>query len=305
MLVLVAVNLISIYGGIITGGRAPGLRRPLNLGLAGATVVFTALFVRVLPGTLSQLAVLFGAGRRGARLVERRDCASTPCSPDRPSACPRSSVRLAGLRPAGRAALLLFSVVSMAEATSQTVAIAEIVEREGDAMRLVPRTILGDAAASLLGGCFGTSLIITSGENIGIVQATRVRSRFVTAAAGVILVALPSSHHSRAWRTPFRPQSSVAPRSSSSPSSAAWALTCSAGRVARQPQHVHPRCRALLRLLPILVPGIYGRFPPTLQIILGNGLAMGTLMAVLFQHRVPSSRAASARGTGEVPHRAA
>ena len=41
-------------------------------------------------------------------------------------------------------------------------------------------------------------------------------------------------------------------------------------------------------LLPILVPGVYSAFPADLQIILGNGLAMGTLTAVvvniLFQH---------------------
>jgi xanthine/uracil permease len=35
-------------------------------------------------------------------------------------------------------------------------------------------------------------------------------------------------------------------------------------------------------LLPILVPGLYGQFPPNLQIILGNGLAMGTVAAVIF-----------------------
>jgi xanthine/uracil permease len=34
-------------------------------------------------------------------------------------------------------------------------------------------------------------------------------------------------------------------------------------------------------LLPILVPGIYNRFPPNLQLVLGNGLAMGALTAVL------------------------
>ncbi len=34
-------------------------------------------------------------------------------------------------------------------------------------------------------------------------------------------------------------------------------------------------------LLPILAPGLYGKFPPMAQIILGNGLAMGTVMAVL------------------------
>jgi len=34
-------------------------------------------------------------------------------------------------------------------------------------------------------------------------------------------------------------------------------------------------------LLPILVPGMYSKFSPNLQILLGNGLAMGVLTAVL------------------------
>jgi xanthine/uracil permease len=34
-------------------------------------------------------------------------------------------------------------------------------------------------------------------------------------------------------------------------------------------------------LLPIVVPGLYSRFPDTLQLVLGNGLAMGSLTAVL------------------------
>ena len=44
---------------------------------------------------------------------------------------------------------------------------------------------------SLAGGFFGTSMIITSGENIGIVRATNVRSRYVTA-AGIALASRPS-----------------------------------------------------------------------------------------------------------------
>ena len=35
-------------------------------------------------------------------------------------------------------------------------------------------------------------------------------------------------------------------------------------------------------LLPILVPGLYSKFPQSVQLILGNGLAAGTLTAVLF-----------------------
>src|SRR5438132_13909463 len=46
-------------------------------------------------------------------------------------------------------------------------------------------------------------------------------------------------------------------------------------------------------LLPIVVPGLYSRFPSNLQILLGNGLAMGVLTAVLMNilfHHVGSKR---------------
>ena len=36
-----------------------------------------------------------------------------------------------------------------------------------------------------------------------------------------------------------------------------------------------------LGLLPILVPGVYSQFPQWSQMILGNGLAMGTITAVI------------------------
>ena len=52
-------------------------------------------------------------------------------------------------------------------------------------------------------------------------------------------------------------------------------------------------------LLPILVPGIYSKFPFYLSMILGNGLAAGTITAVLlnvaFQHTGRDSEPAAAR----------
>jgi xanthine/uracil permease len=34
-------------------------------------------------------------------------------------------------------------------------------------------------------------------------------------------------------------------------------------------------------LLPIVVPGLYSRFPATLQLVIGNGLAMGAITAIV------------------------
>ena len=61
MLLLVSINLVKVYGGIITGApNAANFAAPVNVGLALATIVFTLVFARVLSGTLRQLAVLFG-----------------------------------------------------------------------------------------------------------------------------------------------------------------------------------------------------------------------------------------------------
>src|SRR5207244_12811680 len=81
--------------------------------------------------------------------------------------------------------LLIFSVISMAEATGQTIAVAEVVGKEIKPRDVVPRTIRGDALMSLIGGLLGTSLIITSGENIGIVRDTGIQSRYMYAHDGV------------------------------------------------------------------------------------------------------------------------
>lgn len=67
----------------------------------------------------------------------------------------------------------------------------------------IPR-IRADAVTSLGAGVFGTSLMVTSAENIGIVQLTRVRSRFVTAGAGVLLILCGLNHSAPGCSPPSR-----------------------------------------------------------------------------------------------------
>jgi xanthine/uracil permease len=147
----------------------------------------------------------------------------------------------------------------------------------------VPRTILGDALMSFIGGCLGTSLIITSGENIGIVRATRIRSRFVTATCGAMLIVLallaPLGRIIAAVPAPVVGGTAII----------VFSIICGMGIdiLRRVDLHVPGNLFTLaialsIGLLPILVPGLYGQFPQTLQIILGNGLAMGTVAAVIF-----------------------
>lgn len=285
MLLLVGINLIAIYGGVITGRPGtPGFGDPAAIGLAVATILITVLFVRVLPGTLGQLAVMFGlvsgsviAGLSGMLHLDAVAAGPLISLPTPfPFGWPKFDL-VASLP------LLLFAIISMAEATSQTIAISEVVGRPVDRQRDVPRTILGDALMSLIGGCLGTSLIITSGENIGIVRATGVRSRYVTATCGVLLVILalvaPLGRLANAIPAPVVGGTAII----------VFAIICGMGIDILRRVDLHAAGNLFtvaialaMGLLPILVPGLYSKFPATLQIVLSNGLAMGTLTAVLF-----------------------
>ncbi|MCE8018340.1 uracil-xanthine permease [Halomonas sp. MCCC 1A17488] len=284
MLLLVAVNLVRIFGGLITGKPdSPDFANLTSIALALLTMGCIVLFARIFTGVLQRIAVMLGlvAGAAVATLLGVMSFDNVLAGP---------VVAFPSLFPFGMPKfdlfaslpLIIFSVVSMTEATGQTMATAEIVEKQGDSRALVPRNIRADALGSLIGGCFGTSLIITSGENIGIVRATGVRSRYVTVAAGIILVAL-------ALLAPLGRVAATLPTAVVAGTAViVFAIIGVMGiNILRKVDfnehgNMFTLAAALaMGLLPIVVPGFYSAFPQHLQIILGNGLAMGTLTAVL------------------------
>lgn len=299
MLLLVAINLIRIFGGLITGQPgSPGFASMGNIALALVTIGCTVLFARCFSGMWQRIAVMLGllagaavAVATGAMTFDGVLSGPVIATPQPfPFGLPKFDL-LASLP------LMIFCVVSMTEATGQTLATAEIVGRKGDHLAIVPRNIRADALGTLFGGCFGTSMIITSGENIGIIRATGVRSRYVTVAAGamLILLALLAPLGRLAYAIPTAVVAGTAV--------IVFAIIGVMGiNILRRVDferngNMYTLAAALaMGLTPIVVPGFYSAFPAHLQIILGNGLAMGTLTAVvvniLFHHlgSAPRSR---------------
>ena len=61
LLLLVSVNLLKVYGGIIIGKPGtPSFADPVSIGLAAATILFTILFARYLKGLWRQISVMLG-----------------------------------------------------------------------------------------------------------------------------------------------------------------------------------------------------------------------------------------------------
>lgn len=284
MLLMVSINLIRLYGGLIIG--QPGsadFAHPTSIILSLGTILITLIFALAFSGILRQLAVMFGllAGTLLGMALGSTDFSGVGHGPlfSFPQLLPFGwpIFDLSASLP-----LLIYAVISMAEATGQTIATAEIVNSMQNVQQAIPRTIRGDAVMSLLGGIFGTSLIITSGENIGVVRTTNVKSRFVTAAAGGLLILIAI----------FAPLVRLATCLPGSVVCGTAVIVFSIigvigiDMIAREPLHTPGKTYALamglvMGMLPILVPGLYQNFPAGVQMVFGNGMAAGTLTAIL------------------------
>ncbi|MDJ0345479.1 uracil-xanthine permease family protein [Streptomyces sp. H10-C2] len=302
MIVIVGVNLVKVGALLVTGKPgSPAFGDTRNLLLGLATIGFIIAFYWLFTGVLRQLAVMLGlvtgtalafllgglhsGGTSGGGLLHMPQLL--------PFGTPQFSL-LASLP------LLLYSLASMAEATGQTVINGEAVGKETDARRDAPKTIRGDAVVSFLGGFFGLPLMVTSGENIGIVRITGVRSRFVTVAAGLVLIVIGVL--APITRVIIAIPSAVV----GGTAMVVFGVVAVLGMQMLSRSHLDDHTNTFicavalaLGLLPILIPGVYGRFSPNIRILLESGVAVGAftaaLLNALFHHvRSPFQRGSAA-----------
>ncbi|MCS0603746.1 purine/pyrimidine permease [Streptomyces sp. LP11] len=269
--VLIGINMIKVTAPMVASGPALGF----------ATLAVIALFFLVLRGVWRQLAVLLGLA--GGTLV-------AVLTGTEPHMAHGGAFALPDPFPYGpphfdllaSVPLLVFALASLAEATGQTVLNSEAVGRPADPGRDVPRIARADALVSLGSGIFGTSLMVTSAENIGIVQLTHVRSRFVTAAAGVLLIVC-------GLFTPLTRALAAIPE----PVVGAAGLVVyaviavmgfgmlSRADLAHGSDGIVVALALVVGLLPIVAPEMYAGLPSWARILFGSGVAAGAIAAVV------------------------
>jgi uracil-xanthine permease len=283
MVVVIGINLVKVTGQLATGRPGtPHFGDPLQLALALATIVLTVLGFRFLRGFWRQLSVALGliGGTLIAALLGQTSFGAHVAGPvfSMPVFLPFG---LPHLDLIAAIPMLIWGLASMAEATGQTIINGEIVGREVVATRDVPRVIRSDGIVSIIGGFFGTPAMVTSGENIGIVRASGIRSRYVTAAAGVLLILI--------GLTPLaRLLNGIPSAVVGGTAVVVFAIISVLGiqMLARvdftQTGNLVTCTLALaLGLLPVLIPGMYHRLPASVGGIIGSGVAMSALVAVL------------------------
>ncbi len=163
---------------------------PKNIALAGITVLIIVLIYRFLPGFLSRVAILLGlvlgtvvAIPFGLTDFSRISDASvfqvtTPFYFGLPTFAVGASI-----------SMFIVMLVIMTETTADILAIGQVIDKPAD-RATVTNGLRADMLATTFAGVFNGFSVSAFAQNVGLVAITGIKSRFVVAMGGLILVFL-------------------------------------------------------------------------------------------------------------------
>lgn len=163
---------------------------PLNLALAGIVLLSVLLLIAFAKGFVANISVLLSIviGFIIAVILGKVDFAGVMTAPWFSLITP-FHFGLPTFDPLSILMLSIVMVVMMIESTGLFIALGDIIGRP-ITRDVLARGLRTDGVGNIVGGVFGTFCYTSYAQNIGLVQMTGVRSRWVCVAAGVILVVL-------------------------------------------------------------------------------------------------------------------
>lgn len=179
------------------------------------------------------------------------------------------------------AAMVLVMLVVMTETTGDCIAIGEIIEKPITQADL-SRCLRADGFSTILGGILNSFPYTAFAQNVGLVGLTRVRSRFVVAAAGGILVVLG-----------LFPKLAAVIAAIPSPvlggaGIAMFGMVAASGvktlsRVSFDGTHniMVVAISIGIGMITLAVPNFYHNFPSWAQVILHSGITAGSIAAIV------------------------
>jgi NCS2 family nucleobase:cation symporter-2 len=193
IILVIGISLMRIGVNWAAGAPAPnlpGYGDPLHLSVAAFTLIVILALMRYTKGFVTNIAVLLGTvvgfalayalGKVNFDAVAKAEPFGLiyPFQLATPTFDLFASI-----------SMCLVMLVVMVESTGMFLAVGEMTDRPVHEPDL-KRGLLTDGLGTLIGGIFNTFPYTSFSQNVGLVGVTGVRSRFVTAAGGVILLAL-------------------------------------------------------------------------------------------------------------------
>lgn len=272
--------------------------KPSGLILAGVTLVAVLAFSRFLSGFWSRIALLLGllAGTLVAWPFGEVDTSVLGQAPAFGIVSPFHFGAPTFEVPAVISMAIVMLVV-MAESTADMLALGEIVEKPAGEGTLADG-LRADGLATALSTVFGGFACTAFAQNVGLVSLTRMGSRYVVAAAGVVLVLL-GAFPVTGGIVALVPQ----PVLGGAGLVLFGSVAVSGIRILAKASFVRPADVAIVAaalgvgLIPIAAPSFYAGFPASAQTVLNSGISAGCVVAVVL-NLIFGERSTRARSRG-------
>lgn len=290
VILIIGISLLPVAGNWAAGGAgAKDFGAPRNLALAAFVLLVVLAVQRFGPASLGRVAVLIGiaVGLAVAVPFHFTDFSgvghadwvgvSTPFHFGAPQ-----------FKASAIVSMVVVAVVTMTETTGDLIAVGELTGRKVEP-RSLSDGLRADGLSTVLGGVFNTFPYTAYAQNVGLVGMTRVRSRWVVAAAGGILVLLG-----------LLPKLGAVVAAIPAPVLGGAGLVMF-GTVAASGLRTLARVdfrgnnnltvvavSVAIGMLPVGVPTVYENFPDWFQTVMNSGISAGCLSAIvlnlLFNH---------------------
>ncbi|ROS78942.1 nucleobase:cation symporter-2 family protein [Cellulomonas sp. PhB143] len=280
----IGLTLIPVAANWSMGGNASAddYGDPANLGLAGLTLVIVMVLSKVGNATISRLSILLAIvlgtvvaaifGMTDFSAVGDGDIFAFPT----PFAFGAPEFQLAAI-----VSMTIVILVTLTETTADIIAVGEITGSKIDSKRIASG-LRADMLSSAVAPIFNTFTQSAFAQNVGLVAVTKVKSRFVVAAGGGILVllgvlpvlgrvvtAVPMAVLGGAGIVLF---GTVA---------ASGIRTLSKVRYSDNMNLIIVATSIGFGVLPVVQPTIYDQFPSWFQIIFHSGISSAAIMAIV------------------------
>ncbi len=192
VITVIGLSLMPVAANWAMGGnsKAPDYGSVANIGLAALTLAIVLLLSKVGSSTISRLSILLAIviGTLIAIPLGMANFGKVPTGAIFAFPTP-FHLGMPTFQIAAIISMFIVVLVIMVETSADIIAVAEIVGTKVDSKRL-GNGLRADMAASAVAPIFGSFTQSAFAQNVGLVAVTGIKSRFVVAAGGVILVVL-------------------------------------------------------------------------------------------------------------------
>ena len=288
VITIIGVVLLSVAALDAGGGGSSQFTDPptfgalRNLALAGFTLVVILALYRIFTGFVATIAVLIGLvvgtavgaafGFTDFSRVGDADVfgVTTPFHFGPPT-----------FKAAAIISLIIVMIITAVETTGDVFACAEIVEKKVD-KEDVARALRADGLATTLGGLLNSFPYTCFAENVGLVRLTKVRSRWVVATAGAMMMLIGLIPKVGAI------VAAIPPPVLGGAGFALFGTVAVVGIQTLRRVDFHDERNVIIlaislamAMMPTVYPTIYNEFPESVRTVISSGITMGSLTAIL------------------------